>query len=426
MTQLKVSGTIRVPGDKSISHRAIMLSALAKGRSRITHILDSADVRSTAGILRVLGVPIPSLSKDFVIEGTGPSALRPPTSDLDCGNSGTTARLFAGIAAALPFTTTFTGDASLSRRPMRRVAKPLTEMGAAVSLPEHGGLPMTIRGGNLRPIHFFSETSSAQVKSAVLLAGAAAKLPVSITEPMRSRDHTERMLEARGAHVHVEKLADGYCIHLGPLDHIAPLDVRVPGDPSSAAFFAGLAALAGTGEISMPWICVNPTRDGALAVLRRMGAGVTTTDHAEEGGESIATVIASPGRLKGTTIGGAEIPSLIDEIPLLACVASRAEGETVVTGAHELRVKESDRIAAIVSNLRAIGADAEEQPDGLKVRGSDRPLKGKVKTHGDHRIAMAFGILGAVPGNAIEIDDRDCAGVSYPAFWSDLESAVSR
>ncbi|MEO5569075.1 MAG: 3-phosphoshikimate 1-carboxyvinyltransferase [Gemmatimonadaceae bacterium] len=424
---LKVSGAVHVPGDKSISHRALMLAALGHGDSRITAILDSADIQSTAGILRALGVAIPELSRDFVVTGCGPRSLPRAQrgAQLDCGNSGTSARLFAGILAAQPFTTTFVGDASLSRRPMRRVARPLNEMGATVTLPEHGGLPMTIRGGDLKPIHYFSETSSAQVKSAVLLAGAVARVPVSVTEPMRSRDHTERMLEARGAHVHLEETREGHCVHLGRLDHIAPLDVRVPGDPSSAAFFAGLAALAQSGELAMPWVCVNPTRDGAIKVLRRMGVSIRLEDRSESGGETIATIIAAPGRLIGTTIGGAEIPTLIDELPLLACVAARAEGQTTITGAAELRVKESDRIAAVVGNLQAVGVEATELPDGLQVTGSDRPLFGRVTTHGDHRIAMAFGVLAAIPGNSITIDDPACVAVSYPRFWADLGSAVS-
>ena len=423
---LRVSATIGVPGDKSISHRALMLAALANGTSRITSILDSADIRSTAGMLRALGVAVPELSADFSVSGVGTRGLRASASPLDCGNSGTSARLFAGIAAAQPFKSTFVGDASLSRRPMRRVARPLTDMGATVELPDHGGLPMTIAGGNLHPIHYFSETSSAQVKSAVLLAAAVSGIPSSVTEPMRSRDHTERMLEARGAHIHLEEVRDGHCVHIGPLAGLQAADVRVPGDPSSAAFFAGLAALASSGEITMPWVCVNSTRDGALLALQRMGARIRSDDRAESGGETTATIVASPGRLVATTIGGAEVPTLIDELPLLACVAARAEGTTTITGAAELRVKESDRIATVVGNLQAIGVQAEELPDGMRVTGSDRPLSGSIVTRGDHRIAMAFGILGAVPGNAITIDDRDCVAVSYPAFWSDLRSAVSR
>jgi 3-phosphoshikimate 1-carboxyvinyltransferase len=284
---------------------------------------------------------------------------------------------------------------------------------------------MSVRGGELRPIHYFSETSSAQVKSAVLLAGACAGVPVSVTEPLRSRDHSERLLEARGAHVHVEEVRDGHCVHLGRLERLHGLDVDVPGDPSSAAFFAGLAAISGSGGIALSHVCVNPARIGAFAVLERMGARVHFADRHESGGEPTATIVVSPGELRGTMVGGAEVPSLIDELPLLACVAARAAGETVITGAAELRVKESDRIATVVSSLKAIGATADELPDGLRVTGSDRPLRGRVVTRGDHRIAMAFGVLGAIPGNEIEIDDPECVAVSYPGFWADLRSAVS-
>jgi 3-phosphoshikimate 1-carboxyvinyltransferase len=308
---------------------------------------------------------------------------------------------------------------------MRRVARPLEQMGAKVTLPEHGGLPMTITGGDLRAIDFHSETASAQVKSAILLAACVGGVPVSVTEPQHSRDHTERMLFARGMHVHLEHGDHGYRVHIAPVEQLRACDAAVPADPSSAAFFAGLAAMASRGQIVMPSVCVNPTRGGAFEVLSRMGAVIHFNEHMEHGGEPVATVTVKPGRLSGTRIGGGEIPTLIDELPLLACVAARSLGETVITGAAELRVKESDRIAVVVANLRAIGAAAEELPDGLRIVGSDRPLAGRVATHGDHRIAMAFGILGAVPGNAIDIDDRDCVSVSYPAFWSDLRSAVS-
>src|SRR4051812_6683001 len=417
---MRVSGTIRVPGDKSISHRALMLAALGTGSSRITGILESADVHSTAGVLRTLGVEIPVLSPDIVIRGVGLGGLKAPRSGLDCGNSGTSARLLAGIAAAQSFQSTFIGDASLSRRPMRRIATPLAQMGASVVLPEHGGLPMTISGGSLHSIEYFSETSSAQVKSAILLAACAGRVPVSVTEPKHSRDHTERMLFARGVHVHLEHVEHGFHIHVAPVDALHALDTEVPGDPSSATFFAGLAALASAGEIVLSNVLMNPTRTGAFAVLSRMGAALSPGDHAERGGEPVANVRVTPGRLKATSVGGAEIPTLIDELPLIACVATRAEGETVITGAAELRVKESDRIATVVGNLRQIGAVAEELPDGLKVFGSDRPLSGRIVTHGDHRIAMAFGVLAAIPGNRIEIDDRECVAVSYPSFWSDL------
>jgi 3-phosphoshikimate 1-carboxyvinyltransferase len=422
---MTVGGTLRVPGDKSISHRSLMLGAIASGESRVTGILQSADVHSTAGVLRALGVVVPALSDDFVIRGVGRRGFRVSTTPLDCGNSGTSARLLAGVAAAQTFTSTFVGDASLSRRPMRRVAAPLEQMGANVTLPEHGGLPMTIAGGPLRSIDYHSGTSSAQVKSAILLAACVAGIPVSVTEPQHSRDHTERMLFARGMHVHLEHVSGGHRVHIAPIGQLHPCDAAIPGDPSSAAFFAGLVAMADRGEIVMPGVCINPTRGGAFAVLSRMGATIQFHDHSEQGGEPIATLSVAPGRLVGTTIGGAEIPTLIDELPLIACVAARAEGDTVITGAAELRVKESDRIATVVSNLRAIGVDAEELPDGLRVVGSDKPLMGRIATRGDHRIAMAFGVLGAIPNNRIEIDDRDCVAVSYPSFWSHLGSAVS-
>lgn len=409
---------LRVPGDKSISHRALMLAALAGGRSRVRGLLRSADVRSTAGVLRALGVPIPALEDDVVvIEGVGLRGLTPPAGDLDAGNSGTTARLMAGIVAGSPFAARFTGDASLSRRPMRRIAAPLEAMGARVELPPHGGLPMTVHGARLRGVTWHAEVASAQVKSAILLAGLVGGVPVEVHEPAATRDHTERMLRARGIDVRTEDLV----VSLIPGGTLAPLDVEVPGDPSSAAFLAGLAALGGARDgVAIAQVGINPARDGAFRVLARMGAAIRREEIADQGGEPVATIAAAAGALHGTEIVPAEVPSLIDELPLLACVAARAEGETRVTGAEELRVKESDRIALVVANLRALGADAEELPDGFVVRGSDRPLRGRVVTHGDHRIAMAFGVLGALPGNAVEVDDRNCVTVSYPAFWEDL------
>jgi 3-phosphoshikimate 1-carboxyvinyltransferase len=415
MAALKVSGSLRVPGDKSISHRALIFGALADGPSRIAGILRSADVNSTAAVLRSLGADIPDLSSEFVVRGCGGASLRQPAVPLDCGNSGTTTRLMSGVVAARPMDATFVGDASLSRRPMRRVARPLEAMGARVDLPSHGGLPMTIHGGALHEVSWKSEVASAQVKSAVLLAALVAGVRVEVTEPARSRDHTERMLAARGGRVRV----DGPTISLEP-SSLRALDTAVPGDPSSAAFFAALAALAASGELRLERVCVNDTRTGFLTQLRRMGALVSELERREEGGESVADIVVVPRVLRGTTIGESDVPAMVDEIPMLACVAARAEGETVITGANELRVKESDRIAAVVSNLRAIGAQAEELSDGMRIVGSDRPLAGRVVTHGDHRLAMAFGVLGAASGNSIEIDDPECVAVSYPEFWRDL------
>ena len=418
---MRVSGTVRVPGDKSISHRALMLGALGSGASRITGLLPSADVQSTAAMLRALGVAVPDVSPDaMVVEGVGLGGLRASAHDLDGGNSGTTTRLMAGILAASPFASRVIGDASLSTRPMQRVSKPLTAMGARFEFENGDGLPMTVHGGALHGITWRSEHASAQVKSAILLAGLVANVPVEVHEPALTRDHTERMLRGRG----IDVRSEGTIVTFVPGRPLAAMDTAVPGDPSSATFFAALAALATAGEIALENVCTNPSRTGAFAVLERMGVRLGWEDVRDNGGEPVATLVVAPRRVVGTVIEPHEVPSLIDELPMLACVGARAVGETRVTGAAELRVKESDRIAAVVQNLRAVGAEADELPDGFVVQGSDRTLAGRVITHGDHRIAMAFGILGALPGNQIEIDDPDCVRVSYPEFWNDLARAI--
>jgi 3-phosphoshikimate 1-carboxyvinyltransferase len=414
---LEVHGRVRVPGDKSISHRALMFAALAQGASRISGILESADVHSTAGVLRAFGVDVPELGESIVVHGRGVRALSAPGGSLDCGNSGTTTRLVAGIAAALPFRSVFTGDSSLSRRPMARIARPLEAMGGRVELAPHGGLPMTIQGGGLHSVEWRSEVASAQVKSAVLLAGVAADVPVTVIEPAATRDHTERMLAARGVTVEVQ----GTRVSLAASGPLRALDVAVPGDPSSAAFLVGLATLAHAGEVSIEHVCVNETRVGFMRAIARMGGHVAFANERQDGGEPVADIVARPARLRGIELGADEVPSMIDELPLLACIAARATGDTVITGAAELRVKESDRIAAVVANLRALGVAAEELPDGMRVSGSDAPLRGSVRTHGDHRLAMAFGVLAALPESEIDMDDRGCVAVSYPGFWRDLE-----
>lgn len=419
---MRVDGTVRVPGDKSISHRSLMLAALAEGRSTIRGILLSADVQSTAAVLRTLGVAIPPLSESFSVDGRGAGSFRAPLSDLDCGNSGTTTRLMAGIVAACPFASRFIGDASLSRRPMQRVARPLTAMGARFEFEGHDGLPMRVHGGALAPVAWTTEASSAQIKSAILLAGATAGVAVEVREPSRSRDHTERMLEAQGASIEI----DGSTVRLAPPGNgrLAPLPIAVPSDPSSAAFMAALAALADEGALELPDVCLNPTRTGFFGALEQMGARVEIGACKREGGEDVGTVIVGASALSGIDLPADQVPSMIDELPLLACVAARAAGTTRVRGAAELRLKESDRISTVVSNLRALGVAAEEAPDGFAITGSRKPLRGRVTTLGDHRIAMAFGVLGAIPGNEVEIDDPSCVAVSYPAFWEDLRRAV--
>ncbi len=281
---------------------------------------------------------------------------------------------------------------------------------------------MTVAGGSLTNIEWTIATASAQVKSAILLAGLLAGVEVVVREPHLSRDHTERMLAARGGQVYVR---DG-AVWLPPGQHLVPLDVTVPADPSSAAFFAALAALAARGSLTLPGVCLNPTRTGFFGVLARMGAQLEFTDRANDGGEPVGTLIAhAAAGLRGVEVDAAEVPSMIDELPLLACVAACAEGETTVRGASELRVKESDRIATVVANLRALGVEADELPDGFVVHGGGpRRLDGAVAAHGDHRLAMAFGVLGALDGNDVRVDDPACVEVSYPAFWRDLAGAV--
>jgi 3-phosphoshikimate 1-carboxyvinyltransferase len=410
---------VRVPGDKSISHRALICAALASGRSRIRNILPSADVHSTAGVLRALGVAIPDLADDLRVDGPGLGALSAPGTALDCGNSGTTARLMTGVLSGHLFESRLVGDASLSRRPMARVARPLQAMGARFAFDHGEHLPMVITGGRLHSVDWTSTTASAQVKSAILLAGLVAGVPVSVTEPIRSRDHTERMLGALG----VEIRSRGGEVSLQPTSELPPFQIDVPADPSSAAFMAAVAAaggIAGGAPLSLTDVALNPTRLGFFRALREMGAEVNWEVEREECGEPVGTITVAPRELRAIRISGDDVPAMIDELPLLACLATRADGETEIRGASELRVKESDRIAAVVANLRAVGADAEELPDGLRVRGPTPSLGGSVRAHDDHRLAMAFGVLGAVSGRAIVIDDPQCVSVSYPGFWSDL------
>ena len=418
---------LRVPGDKSISHRALLIAALGEGPSELRGVLVSADVEATARALRALGVNVPPLdSAVMVVPGVGLRGLQMPDAPIDCANSGTTARLIAGLVAGAGLEATLVGDESLSRRPMRRVSEPLRAMGVTVELPPHEGLPMTIRAGTVRGLTWHGAVASAQVKSAVLLAGLVGQVPVEVHEPLPTRDHTERLLEARG----VDLIRDGAMVALRPNGAVGAGPIDVPGDPSSAAFLLGAVACGASDGVRVRGVAVNPTRMGAVTVLRRMGLPVRLEGMRVVGGEPVADLVAGRAdetdpaapALVGVTIDPTEVPALIDELPLLACVAARAVGETRVTGAGELRVKESDRIRLVVENLRSLGVEAEELPDGFVIRGVDRPLSGRVRTAGDHRIAMAFGVLGAVPGNAIVIDDPSCVAVSWPSFWDALDA----
>jgi 3-phosphoshikimate 1-carboxyvinyltransferase len=412
---------MRVPGDKSISHRTLICGALATGRSRIRRILQSEDIQSTAGVLRSLGVEIAPLGDETEVDGRGIGGLVQSGSALDCGNSGTTARLMAGVVAAHSFASRFVGDASLSRRPMGRVAKPLRAMGARVELGgERDTFPMTVTGGELTAIEWRNEPASAQVKSAILLAALCARISSSVFEPLATRDHTERMLASLGASIR----RDGSTVTIDPSSALDPLDIEVPGDPSSAAFLVAFGVLGGSsGALAIDHVLLNPLRLGFLDALRRMGATLDVSVTSEVGNEPVGTIEARSSALRSVRVEAEEVPSMVDELPLLACVAARADGESVIRGAAELRVKESDRIRAVVENLRTLGVEADELPDGMRVGGTNKTLRGLVRTDGDHRIAMAFGVLGALPGNEITVDDPACVGISYPDFWRHLAEA---
>jgi 3-phosphoshikimate 1-carboxyvinyltransferase len=410
---VRVAGHVRVPGDKSITHRVLLLAALAQGSSRIRGALTSLDARSTARILRQLGATVSPLRPGLVVQVDGHGRLSRPDRVLDCGNSGTTTRLTLGVLAGHDFAATLTGDSSLRRRPMRRVTTPLASMGARFTEQNGDGLPLTIHGGPLKPLHYQMPVSSAQIKSALLLAGIVGDVEISLREPHgRSRDHTERLLRAFGYELTEN---DGW-ITSKPTGKLEPFSIDVPGDPSSAAFLVGAALLAESGSLRISGVGLNPTRTGFLQVLARMGGLVHLENRSDQYGEPVGDLVIQPASLQGTEVTAPEIPGLIDEIPLLAVVASRAQGITTFRQVGELRVKESDRLGLLAENLRAVGGQAEVQGDDLMVRGGDRPPAGAVRTAADHRLAMAFAVLGSVPGAQVEIDDLACAAVSFPGF----------
>jgi 3-phosphoshikimate 1-carboxyvinyltransferase len=412
---VKVHGVVRPPGDKSISHRVLMLAALARGTSELAGLLTGDDVKSTARVLRQLGADISQIRMGLVtVRG---SRFSSPASRLHCGNSGTTARLMLGILAGQKFSATLTGDASLRRRPMRRVTEPLRTMGAEIA--ERGdGLPLTIRGGRLRGLVYTSPVASAQVKSALLLAALTGGVPVTIREPYRSRDHTERLFAHLGLGIHAH---DSVISYQPSAVSVPAFSVAVPGDISSAAFLIAAAVLAADGELLVENVGVNPTRTGALVVLARMGAGVERVNLRDEGGEPVADLVVRPAALTGTEVSAAEIPTLVDEVPILAVLASRARGTTVFREVGELRVKESNRLELVAANLRAVGVQAEARGNDLYVEGSERPPRGKVETAKDHRLAMAFAVLGMVPGADVRLSERRSVSISYPSFFKDLK-----
>jgi 3-phosphoshikimate 1-carboxyvinyltransferase len=391
----RLSGTVAVPGDKSISHRALILGAMAEGETRISGMLESDDVMRTVEAVRALGAEVVREGDVWRVLG-GP--WRSPPAPIDCGNSGTTARLLMGAVAGRPVSATFVGDASLSRRPMRRVTEPLRQMGARIE----GGdtLPITVHGGSLRGIRYIAPVASAQVKSAILLAGLGADGPVEVIEPNPSRDHSERMLP----------------LFLADAGRPRGTDIQVPGDPSSAAFPIVAALLSPRSDVTVAAVCINPTRIGLFECLREMGAEVEMAGQRQLGGEPVADITIRASRLRGIEVPASRAPAMIDEFPLLAVAAAFAEGETVMRGLGELRHKESDRLAAIAKGLAACGVAVQVEGDTLRIRGGAVPGAAEVGTHGDHRIAMAFLVLGLASAAPVSVDRADMIATSFPGF----------
>lgn len=414
-------GEITVPGDKSISHRAVMFGALAKGTTSITNFLKGADCLSTISCFEKMGIEIEQLPSEILIHGKGLHGLNAPETILDAGNSGTTTRLLSGILAGQAFCTTLTGDASIQKRPMTRIITPLSQMGGKIeSLSDNGCAPLKITGHPLKPIHYLSPVSSAQVKSCVLLAGMYADGITKVTEPCLSRNHSELMLRSFGADV----ISEGTTAAITGNPVLEGQKVIVPGDISSAAYFIAAGLLIPGSEILIKDVGINPTRDGILKVCADMGADIQLLNKREYGKEPVADILVKHSELKATVIEGALIPTLIDELPMLAVMAAFAQGTTVIRDAQELKVKESNRLDIIVQHLSAMGADIIPTEDGMEIHGG-KPLKGAVlDSYMDHRIAMSFAVAGMAADGETEILNASCVDISYPEFYRDM-AAIS-
>lgn len=414
-------GEITVPGDKSISHRAVMFGALAKGTTSITNFLKGADCLSTISCFEKMGIEIEQLPSEILIHGKGLHGLNAPETILDAGNSGTTTRLLSGILAGQAFCTTLTGDASIQKRPMTRIITPLSQMGGKIeSLSDNGCAPLKITGHPLKPIHYLSPVSSAQVKSCVLLAGMYADGITKVTEPYLSRNHSELMLRSFGADV----ISEGTTAAITGNPVLEGQKVIVPGDISSAAYFIAAGLLIPGSEILIKDVGINPTRDGILKVCADMGADIQLLNKREYGKEPVADILVKHSELKATVIEGALIPTLIDELPMLAVMAAFAQGTTVIRDAQELKVKESNRLDIIVQHLSAMGADIIPTEDGMEIHGG-KPLNGAVlDSYMDHRIAMSFAVAGMAADGETEILNASCVDISYPEFYRDM-AAIS-
>ncbi len=417
----RLRGELTVPGDKSISHRSVMFGSIAKGVTEITGFLQGADCLSTIGCFSAMGVEIRNSGEQVTVQGRGLRGLRQPGHVLDCGNSGTTTRLISGILSGQNFPVTLTGDASIRKRPMKRIMEPLQMMGAEItSIQGNGCAPLRIQGRPLQGIHYQSPVASAQVKSAVLLAGLYAEGETKVTEPALSRNHTELMLRYFGAEVDSQETTAS----IRPAEELYGQKIHVPGDISSAAYFIAAGLLVPDAELLIRNVGINPTRDGILKVCQMMGANITLLNEDHSSAEPVADILVRSSGLKGCVIEGPLIPTLIDELPVIACLACFAQGETIIRDAAELKIKESNRIQVMAENLTAMGADVTETEDGMVIRGG-RPLHGaSIHCHMDHRIAMSFAIAALAAEGETVIQDSECVNISYPEFYEELGRVV--
>lgn len=412
-------GELTIPGDKSISHRAVMFGSLAKGTTEITNFLQGADCLSTISCFQKMGIEIENTQSRILVHGKGLHGLKAPSQILNCGNSGTTTRLMSGILCGQSFSSVLTGDESIQKRPMKRVMDPLTTMGADIkSRLGNGCAPLEIKGSRLLGIHYHSPIASAQVKSALLLAGLYADSPTSVTEPYISRNHSELMLSSFGAKIRVKNTTAS----VEPNPILEAVNIKVPGDISSAAYFIAAALLVPGSEVLLKNVGINPTRAGILEVALQMGGKITLLNERLQGGEKTADLLIQSSDLQGVTIEGAIIPTLIDEIPIIAIMAACAQGTTIIRDAAELKVKESDRILLITRNLKAMGADIEATEDGMIIQGGKSLHGAHIHTAKDHRIAMSFAIASLLTDDEVTILDPECVNISFPDFYEQLYS----
>ncbi|MBE4910275.1 3-phosphoshikimate 1-carboxyvinyltransferase [Bacillus luteolus] len=418
----KLTGVLTIPGDKSISHRAVMFGSIAKGKTTVLNFLEGEDCLSTIDCFRKMGVDISKESDSVVINGRGFEGLQEPTEILNVGNSGTTTRLLLGMLAGTPFHSCLIGDESIAKRPMKRVTNPLRDMGAFIDGREDGNYtPISIRGGTLKPIRYNSPVASAQVKSAILLAGLQCEGTTSVTEPHKSRDHTERMLRAFGGEVE----ENGLTCSINGGQQLRGINIHVPGDISSAAFFLVAGAIVPNSSITLHRVGLNPTRTGIIDVLKEMGADLTIENEQIEHFEPVGDINIKTSSLKGIEISGDIIPRLIDEIPIIALLATQASGDTIIKDASELKVKETNRIDTVVTELKKLGASIESTDDGMIIHGQTGKLTGTtVDSYGDHRIGMMLAIAACIAEGQMTLKDPDAIAVSYPMFFEHLNSLI--